>query len=225
MIYCAKMSNASVTLIGLATTPLWVSLITPIISKERLSFYRILIGLSALFGIYMIFNSGFKHHVGLLVAILCGLMSAMLNVFNSKLTLKDKNLQLAFYQSLGACVGTAFFAIISGNMHNLIQVPSLHDLGIIFLLALLFSVVSYLMLLQIFKFISVFTVSLVFNLSPIYGTLIALVVSGHSEFMNIYFYGGSTIIICSVFVHPLAVYLLTEPTIGIKEPDVTLEKI
>jgi drug/metabolite transporter (DMT)-like permease len=207
LIYCAKMSNASVTLVGLATTPLWISFITPIISKERLSFHKVMIGLCALFGIYMIFNSGFHHHIGLLLAILCGLMSAVLNISNARFAKNNNNLKLALYQSVGALMGTVIFAVTSGNIGLLIEKPNLYDITMIAGITFLFSVLSYLMLLQIMKRISVFNVSLAFNLSPVYGSLLAFIISSRTEVMNVYFYGGAIIIVFSVFAYPLAKYI------------------
>lgn len=210
LIYSAKISNASVTLVGLATTPLWVSFICPLLFKERLSFHKVMIGLCALFGIYMIFNSGFHHHIGLLLAIICGLMSAVLNISNARLVKKNNNLQLALYQSIGALIGTVVFAVASGNIGLLIEKPSLYDITMIAGIAFLFSVLSYLMLLQIMRRISAFNVSLAFNLSPVYGSLLAFIISSRTEIMNIYFYGGAVIIVFSVFAYPIAKYIHSE---------------
>ena len=216
LIYCAKISNASVTLVGLATTPLWVSFINPILGIERLSFHKIMIGLCAVFGIYMIFNSGFQHHIGLVLAITCGLMSAILNISNAKLAKKNNNLQLALYQMIGAFIGTVIFAVCSGNTALLVQKPSLYDFTIIAAITFLFSIISYLMLLQILKYISPFNVSLAFNLSPIYGSLLALILSSRTETMNIYFYSGTIIIVFSVFAYPIAKYIHAEQDESLK---------
>lgn len=211
MIYCVKISNASVTLVGLATAPLWVSFLNPLASVEKLSFYRVLIGMSALFGIYMIYNSGFDHHSGLLMSIGCGFLSAVLNILNSNLTKRYNHFSIAFYQMGGACAGTVLFAMISGNADLLLQVPGWYDIAVIFTLAVLFSVISYLVMLKILRHISAFTVSLVFNLTPIYGSVLASIALSQSERMNIYFYGGTIILVFSVFAHPLSKILISEP--------------
>ncbi len=210
LVYCAKMSNASITLVGLATAPLWVSLIVPFLNKEQISFNSILVGLNCLFGIFMIFNAGVSYQLGLVIAIACGALGAIVTIVNARLAKLHKNEVMAFYQMLGAAMGTVIFASCSGNFNLLLKVPIWHDVLFIMLLALIFSVVSYLLLLKILENISAFNVTLANNLSPIYGTIIALLFSGHSEAMNIYFYAGSLIIVFSVFAYPLVKWLLTD---------------
>jgi uncharacterized BrkB/YihY/UPF0761 family membrane protein len=51
--------------------------------------------------------------------------------------------------------------------------------------------------------VSGFTVSLVANLSPIYGIFGAFLIFGKSEIMTFYFYTGTLIILISVTAYPI----------------------
>ena len=53
------------------------------------------------------------------------------------------------------------------------------------------------------KKISVFFFQLTLNLEPVYGIIMAVIVFGEKEQMNINFYAGTFIILCAVLVYPL----------------------
>lgn len=211
--FSAKKANASVTLVGLATSPLWVSFIQPIFTRQGVGFYKIVTALNAIFGVYMIFSSDFDYASGMYFAILAAFFGALATVLNSSLTKKHHHFIITFYQMIGAWLGTSIFlafynVFFPGEEVNV--VPSLMDLILIFALAFVFSVYAYSVLIKIMKVISPFTVALATNLSPIYGILIALIFFGKKEMMNIYFYAGSIIIIASVMAAPLAEFFFKE---------------
>ncbi len=70
LIISAKLSNASVCLVGLATAPLWISLIAPFFGQKKLDLFEILIAVNAVFGVYVIFDSNFAYVGGLTVSII-----------------------------------------------------------------------------------------------------------------------------------------------------------
>ncbi len=220
----AKVANASVTLIGLATSPLWVSFLQPLLQGTKVGFYKVVTGLNAIFGVYMIFSSDFDYEWGMALAISAAFFGALVTVLNSSLAKNHNHLVVTFYQMLGAFIGTACFLPLYGKFltaGGLNLSPNLLDIGLIVALAFVFSVYAYSVLIKIMKSISPFTVALATNLSPIYGILIALAVFGRSELMNIYFYAGSIIIIASVTASPLADWLFKDrkPKAGIIAPE------
>jgi drug/metabolite transporter (DMT)-like permease len=211
--FSAKTANASVTLVGLATSPLWVSFIQTFFTNQSVGFYKIVTGLNAIFGVYMIFSSDFDYINGMYYAISAAFFGALATVLNSFLAKSHNNIVITFYQMVGAWIGTAIFLVIYSfafPTERLDITPSLMDLVLIFALAFVFSVYAYSLLIKIMKVLSPFTVALATNLSPIYGIILAIVFFGHKELMNIYFYAGSVIIIASVMAAPLAEYLFKE---------------
>lgn len=211
--FSAKVANASVTLVGLATSPLWVSFIQTFFTKQGVSFYKIVTGLNAIFGVYMIFSSDFDYINGMYYAIAAAFFGALVTVLNSFLAKSHNHIVITFYQMAGAWIGTTVFLIIYSFAfpnEKIDIAPSFIDLLLIFALAFVFSVYAYSVLIKIMKVLSPFTVALATNLSPVYGIILAIVFFGHKELMNIYFYAGSIIIIASVMAAPLAEYLFKE---------------
>jgi drug/metabolite transporter (DMT)-like permease len=49
---------------------------------------------------------------------------------------------------------------------------------------------------------SVFSMNVIYNLEPVYGILLAMLIFGRSEFMSIGFYLGAAVITLSVLVLP-----------------------
>ncbi|MBK9108634.1 MAG: EamA family transporter [Saprospiraceae bacterium] len=75
------------------------------------------------------------------------------------------------------------------------------DFLYLILLSYVCTVVSYVLALKSLHHLSAFSSMLAFNLEPIYGIILAILVfSEHKEF-NTYFYIGATILILSVFLH------------------------
>lgn len=216
MMLSAKISNASVCLVGIATAPLWVSFINPFFTGRRINFNQTITGVNAVFGVYMIFSSDFDYDWGLWVAILAGGFGALVTVINSRISRRGNHYVITFYQMSGACLGTALFLplyqfyLVPGGLN---LTPTLQDMLLILFLALIFSIYAYSLLIRIMKRLSPFTVALTTNLSPIYGITGAILFFGKSEMMNIYFYSGATIIIASVMAQPLVEWFFREDEI------------
>ncbi|MEN7549197.1 DMT family transporter [Rapidithrix thailandica] len=211
LIFSAKVANASVSLVGVATSPLWVSFIAPLITRQKkIDVHQIIIGINAAFGVYMIFTSGFEYSWGMSVAIIAAFVGALLTVISSKLAQIHNHYVITFYQMVGAWAGTVIILFFTSSIfiHRKIQLnPTWVDLLLILALAFVFSVYAYSVFIKIMKNLSPFTVSLATNLTPVYGILVALMFSSKSETMDIYFYAGATILIASLMAIPLSNYL------------------
>ncbi|OHX65837.1 DMT family transporter [Flammeovirga pacifica] len=207
-VIAAKKSNTSVTLVGIATTPIWVSFIYPLVSKKKPTFTEVMTGLSALFGVYMIFSSGFAYSEGMFAAILAAFFAAVVTILTSKYSKKYHYLVITFYQMCGAFAATSMFLpyflkyISKASFHT----PTSLDILLIIILAIVFSIIAYSSIVKVMKNITPFSVSLANNVSPIYGGFIAYIFFGESELMDIYFYGGAFMIAFAILAMPLARY-------------------
>ncbi len=200
----AKIANSSVTLVGVATSPLWVSVINPIITNKRMDYYQILTGVCAVFGVYMIFGAGFEYGLGLLIAMVAAFFGALVTVLNAQFA-KSQNLYVvSFYQMSGAWVGSILMFPFFNYFNNTsLHTPSTLDILLIIFIAFASSIYGYSVLIKVMRLISPFTVVLVSNLAPVYGMIAALLIYGKSEMMNMYFYAGTLVILFSVVAYPL----------------------
>jgi len=202
----AKASNASVTLVGIATTSLWVSIINFIWSNNRPGIFQIITGFLAILGVYLIYNSKFEYDFGFTLAIIAAFAGGLLTVLNAKLAKIHNHYVVAFYQMIGASFGAILFAPIY-MVHNQLNLnPTHRDFILIIGLAFVFSVYSYSVFIKVMKRISAFVVALTANLSPIYGILIALLLFHETERMDNSFYMGAIVILIAVFAYPILEY-------------------
>ncbi len=200
----ARYANASVSLIGLATTSLWTALLEPLARKRRISKLEVVFGLVIIAGVYIIYLDDFSYGVGLVMSIGSAFFAALFTVANSLFVKKHNPLQITFYETGGAFLGSIPFVLwyLSSNETSL-SMPSTMDWGYLLVLALVCTVYANAAWVNILKKISAFAGNLVINLEPIYGILLALLIFGQSEEMNPGFYWGGIVIIVTVFGYPV----------------------
>jgi drug/metabolite transporter (DMT)-like permease len=209
----AKISTLSVCLVGMATSSIWISILQPIFFRTKNQPLQELLGINAVIGLYIIFNSGFEYGWGLTVGISASFFGALLTIISSRLAKQYNNYQVTFYQMAGAWIGTTLFLPIyshyftKGQGLKLLSVTSI-DLLLILGIAFVFSVYAYTVLLRCMKTIPPFVVALVANLSPIYGIIFDLVYKGKDEMMTSGFYLGASLLLGSVVAYPIFMHFM-----------------
>lgn len=203
----ARISTVSVCLAGMATTTFWTSLLEPIFKKQKVQAFQVLLGLTVIFGLYLIFKFEFTHAKGLLLAMFSALLVAIFSVLNSKFTHKYPPYGITFYEMLGAAIGLFVFIPIYksalGVEGQVYGVPILRDWVLMILLSGVCTVYAFSASVELMKRISAFTVSLSVNLEPVYGIILALIIYGEEEQMSGGFYYGTLVILLAVLSYPV----------------------
>ena len=200
----ARYANASVSLIGLATTSLWTAFLDPLARKRRISKLEVVFGMAIIFGIYIIFIDDFSYGLGLVMSIASAFFAALFSVANSLFVKKHSPLQITFYETGGAFLGSVPFVLWHLNSSGTdLAMPTMPDWGYLLILALVCTVYANATWVNILKNISAFAANLVINLEPIYGILLALLFFGQTEAMNPGFYWGGLVIILTIFAYPI----------------------
>jgi drug/metabolite transporter (DMT)-like permease len=198
--YSARISNVSVSLVGLATSTLWVALLQPFFNKSKISKLEIGLGFCMIFGLYLIFNADLRFWLGMVLSIGSALTQALFSIFNSKFTKTYYSLNITFYEMLGAAIITFIGLIIFGENSMLNgHYPKPIDWLWLLILSGVCSVYAYSAIVRILKNISAFSVNLAFNLEPVYGIILAFFIFGESEKMTFGFYAGTLVIFVAVF--------------------------
>ncbi|WP_375560738.1 DMT family transporter [Bernardetia sp. OM2101] len=218
IVLSAKLANEAVCLIGLATIPLFVSILRPILGKGTLSVGEVITGLNAIFGIYIIYSSDFDYGLGFLLALFAAFFGALVTIFNAELVKEEDSLVITFYQMMGASL-TAFLLLLfstfwGGEVAKFIPVKwslSWSDFALIFGLALGVSVYAYSESVRLMKYLNAFTVAMVGNLVPLYGILSVIILSYFISSievakMDLYFYAGGIILVSAVVARPLVAW-------------------
>lgn len=201
----ARLSNVSVSLVGFATASLWTAILEPLLSRNKIKGYEVILGFVVIIGIVVIFTFDFRYQLGFLVGILSGFLAAVFSIINSKMVRRINTFSITFYEMFGAAVGTAlFFPSYKTYITNgaLQLMPTAMDWLYIAILALVCTVYAFTVMVDIMKRVSVFFIQLSVNLEPVYGIIMALMVFQEKERMKGNFYIGTLIILGAVVAYP-----------------------
>jgi len=203
----ARLSTASIALVGYATSTFWTSLFEPLITRGKIKLYEVIMGLVVLVGIYIIFRVEFDYFLGLTLAIACGFLAAIFFVLNKKFTEKYDYYTITFYEMTGACLSIALFLplyrqwfTVDSKLH---LNPDLMDWLYLAILSLVCTVFTISTAIKLMRKLSAYSINLVTNMEPVYGIILALLIFGEKEKMSIEFYYGTTIILLTVLSYPI----------------------
>ncbi len=201
----ARVSNVSVCLAGMATTSLWTAFLEPFYHRKRVQPFEVFLGFMALVGMVVIFNVAFDFWLGLLLAIISALLSAIFTIINAEFVKKERDpFVITFYEMLGAVVSIIlFFPFYSSLRGGLVLEITWMDFLWLALLAVVCTVYAYSISVQLMKHISPFTMNLTVNLEPVYGIVLAVLIFGSREEMSAGFYVGTSLILMAVLAYPL----------------------
>jgi drug/metabolite transporter (DMT)-like permease len=201
-----RLANVSVSLVGFATASLWTALLEPVVNRNKIKGYEVILGSTVIIGVVVIFTFDFQYQLGFLIAILSGLLAAIFSIINSKMVKRLNPYSITFYEMVGATIGiTLFFPFYKNFMTMdglLMLVPAPLDWFYLAVLSLVCTVYAFTVMVEIMKRVSVFFIQLSVNLEPIYGIIMALIIFQEKERMNGNFYIGTLIILSAVFIYP-----------------------
>jgi drug/metabolite transporter (DMT)-like permease len=202
----ARVSTASVCLVGIATCSFWTSLIEPLMSSRKVKIYELALGIMVVIGLYIIFSVEFQYVEGLIMAILSAMLASVFTVLNGKLTHRHNHYVITFYEMMGAFIGSVLLIplyLYYFDTEILNFVPIKWDWFYLFILAGICTVLAFSMSVKVQRVLSAFVVNLTVNLEPIYGIILAFLIFGEEEKMSFGFYVGTAIILLSVLSYPM----------------------
>lgn len=198
----ARLATASVSLAAMPTMLIWCSLLEPLINgTRRWSRVELLVGLVIIGAVWMIYAVELKHWVGFTVGILSAVLASVYAVLNKQVVGGFPFATLCTWQLGGACAASwLLLPLVGGTI--LPEIPGIRDFGWLLLFAFGCTVLPYAAFVYVMRRLSVFTVNVVYNLEPLYGMALAMLVFGSREQMTPGFYFGAGIIIASVLAVP-----------------------
>ncbi len=202
-----KLSNASITLICMATTSFFTSLIEPVIMKQKVRWYELLLGLVIIPGMGLIVGStDASMNLGIIVGLASALLAALFATLNKKYIRQSHEMSITFLELGSAwlflCLVLPVYILISAQPVQILP-ASLRDWGYLIVLALLCTTLAYVLALRALNHLTAFASNLTVNLEPVYGILLAWVLLRENEELNAGFYLGGAVILLAVFSYPL----------------------
>ena len=197
----ARLATASVSLAALPTAMLWCSLIEPYADgTRRWRPLELLVGIIIVGAVWMIYEVELRYWLGFTVGIVSALLAALFAVMNKQLVARSHYAVMGYYQMLGALAITALAWLVATP--GQFTLPGAWDGLWIFILATVCTVGAYAGYMAVLRRMSVFTVNVVYNLEPVYGIILAVLIFGSQEHMSGGFYIGASIIMGSVLIVP-----------------------
>lgn len=194
-----KYSNVSVALLCFSAVGFFTAIIEPLVLKHRLDVIELLLGLLVIVGIFFIFQVDPHYKTGIAVGMVSSLLASLFPVLNKRILRRVPAETVTLYElSGGFLVLTALMPLYLRLFPAPSLVPGLADLGWLLVLSWACTVLAFNLGLLALQKISAFTVSLTYNLEPVYGILLAFVVFREDKYFNKGFYVGLGIILGSI---------------------------
>lgn len=197
-----KQSNISIALSMFSTGAFFAALIEPLFFKRKIIWYEIFFGILIIFGVLLITRAEMEYINGIILGISAAFFSTLFAVINGKFTKCYSASIISFYEFISGVIFITLFIIFfrdgfSFEFFNL----SVSDWTYLFILASICTAYSFIAVVHIMKYISPYTVVLSYNLEPIYGIILALILFPQKEKMSTEFYIGAAIIISTVILN------------------------
>ncbi len=197
-----KLSNVSVGLGLLGVGTLFTALLEPLLLRQKLSWFDVVIGLIIIAGIYIIFRFEIRYIEGIVVAIVSYFLSSLFSVANKKMSEKAPVQVLSFYEMLsGFLFALLALPFIQPEAFSDFW-PGTNDLLLLLVLGSICTAYAFTAAIRLMKHLSAYFVVLHINLEPVYAIILACLIFGDTEYMSGGFYAGASLIFISVLVYP-----------------------
>lgn len=195
-------ANISIALAMFSSGAFFASLIEPLIFKRAVIWYEIIFGILVIIGVFVITQSEFKYINGIILGIISAFLSSLFAVLNGTYLKQHTATVISFYEFLSGVLFISIYIFFFGEgfsteFFNL----STSDYGYLFILASVCTAYAFIASVYVMRFISPYTVVLTYNLEPIYGIVLALLLFPEKEKMSSEFYYGAFIIIATVMLN------------------------
>jgi drug/metabolite transporter (DMT)-like permease len=202
-----KLSNASIVLIAVSTSSFITALIEPLIIKtskwRTVDLVLSLLVIPAMVLIY--FNASEMQQTGLWVGLIASFMGAVFSIYNKMWIIEGKEMEITFVQqatvavSLGAML--LIFSLIGHEQQFVL--PSGIDWFYLFVFAAICTVLAYYLYLRALHWLSAFDISFAFNMEPVYGLILAVLILADHQEISLKIYLGMAFILLMVLLHTL----------------------
>lgn len=204
-----KVSNVSVALATLASVPLFVGLVEPVVHRRRVDWRELVLAIVISLGLMLIVFApsgaetvdahGGNHLAGVAWALLSAFLAAVFSSLNSVLVKTYDSANLTRLEMLSAALGLGLIFAIEGSLWEAgFWRLSAMDWLWILLLATFATAFAYLMSIEVMRQLTPFTTAMAINMEPVYAILLSAWIFGESERMGLWFYLGAFVVIGAV---------------------------
>lgn len=198
-----KASNVSVALTMLATSPMFIGFLEPLIFKRKIDWKELTVAGVVLVGIGTIFSLDTTYHEGMILGIISAFFASLFATFNGVLVKTHDASNISLVELLTASAAIFILLLFTGEVNWDLLMLSNQDWFWIIILALVATSFAFIAFTSIMTVLTPFTTSVAINLEPIYSIILAVIIFGEEEIMGPRFYVGALIIICAVLLNTI----------------------
>jgi drug/metabolite transporter (DMT)-like permease len=215
-----KLANVTIALTCLSTTALIASLIEPLILKKKFDAVEIILGLFAIAGIFIIYNTHLQFSTGIVVGLLSSVFTVIVSVLNKSIIDRYPSEDITLYQLSGGFIGlTLLLPVFEYFFPSTWTMPGTWDWIWLILLSWVCTIFTFYLNIRALKKISAFTANMVLTLEPVYGIILAFIIFSENRFLSKWFYVGFALISVGVIFHTWRIVQSNrEPSIINPEP-------
>ena len=194
-----KYSNVSIALTCLSAAGLFTAILEPLMTSKKIVAMEIVLGLIGIAGIYLIFHFDPEYKTGIILGLICTLLTCLFSIMNKKQVGQIPPKTLMLYELSGGLLLLTLLMPLYLYLFPTEQlVPSKSDTLWLFILSWACTLLAMDLSLQALQKISAFTQNLTMNLEPVYGIILAFVVYKENEHLSDGFYLGFALILIAV---------------------------
>lgn len=200
-----KLAGASVCLVCMATTCLFLSILEPILLRKPFRRMDFLIALFIIPGMALVVqNIDSSRYLGVLSGLFSAMLAALFSSLNKKYIGKAKVWEISWIEMTSACVTLSVVLLLFFPLTSQLRWwPQPDEWVYLLILGVLCTTIAHAMSLFALHHLSAFALNLVINLEPIYGILLAVVILKENKALNFGFYTGAGLILLAVLAYPL----------------------
>ncbi len=193
-----KIGNASVALVGLATTAFMTAVLEPILLRTKFSRLELVLGILIVPAMALIVKDLEGNMLlGLAVALVSAFFATLFSILNKKWMGRHSPMQITFLELGSAWLFLSLLLPFYGGGGSDF-VPRATDWLYLLVLALLCTTLAYVLALRSLRVLSAFASNLTINLEPVYGILLAMWILGEQRELTLYFYLGVAVLVAAV---------------------------
>ena len=196
-----KVSNVSVALVTMSTGAFFTSLLEPLFFKRKIKGVEIILGILVIIGLYIIFNFESQYLIGIIYALISAFLSALFAVLNGLYIKKYDGTTISFYQLFYGVLAISLYLLITKSFSVNFFILEMSDWVYLFILSSVCTAYAFIKSVKIMKYLTPYTVMLTINLEPIYAIILALLIFGEKEKMQVEFYYGAFVVMLVVLLN------------------------
>lgn len=197
-----KLANASVAATTMALAPVAVALIEPWVTGARFERHNLLLAVLVVPGVTLVVGGmPGDMRLGFWVGVASAVLAGVFNLLNKRYLGQQDAVAITWIELGAGFVLLSLVAPFMAPAGGMSVLPSVQDSAWLLVLAILCTLIPFILALRALRHLSAFTTQLAVNLEPVYAILLAVVFLGEARELGISFFIGVLIVLIGVIGH------------------------